>query len=157
MSSKKYFWYCLNTYCSNCHIMPLITVQQGSDHRDKQHGCSVPINIWSVVTDPDWRSLSVMVTELKEDHQHRTPLKGEKSKTSPLLVNAYQRTVIHTHTLILPSYIFWASFYLRFSTDPFHVLVRRVRDTCKHPQETRICYKKGGWYENDFHVYNLQG
>lgn len=52
--------------------------------REKQHGCAVPVNIWSIVPDPAYEteSLSVMVTELKEDHQHKTSIKVEKSKTS---------------------------------------------------------------------------
>ena len=155
----KYFWYCLKMYCHWSFFSTFAGLAPNhSSARGRSQGqttwmfCShqhLECCHWSCMS--DWKSLSVMVTELKEDHQHRTPVKGEKSKTSPPLVKAHQRTVIHTHTLILTSYIFWTSFYLRFSTNSFHVL---VLDTYKHPQETRISYKKDGW---DFHVYNLQG
>lgn len=53
---------------------------EGTTRGKNKHGCSVPINIWIL----NWEGLSVMVTELKEDHQHTVPMKGEKSNTSPL-------------------------------------------------------------------------
>lgn len=64
---------------------------EGTITGKNKHGCSVPVNIWI----SNWEGLSVMVTELKEDHQHMAPMKGKKSKTSPLLIKAHQRNNAH--------------------------------------------------------------
>lgn len=47
--------------------------------------------------------LSVMVTELKEDHQHRVSIKGKKSRTSSHKGRTEKRQILacsqtHTHT-----------------------------------------------------------
>lgn len=75
--------------CSGVPINPAFSAEtkyiiRRAITEEKQHGCAVPVSIWSIVTDPAYQteSLSVMVTELKEDHQHRASIKAEKSKTS---------------------------------------------------------------------------